>query len=67
VLLTYGARATVLGVIMSFETALIKYVGGIAIAFISAYLLQRFLVPMLSRQLRLRTEPAPPSARSATA
>lgn len=52
-LLTYGVRSTVLVVILPFETALVKYVGGVTIAYIAAYLLQRYLVPYLSRQLKL--------------
>jgi hypothetical protein len=57
--LTYGARSTALVVLMPFDTALIKYVGGVAVAFIAAFLLQKFLVPVLSRQLRLRRSEVP--------
>jgi hypothetical protein len=54
ILLGYGARAIVISVMMSFETALIKYIGGVGIAFAGAYLLQRLLVPVLTRQMRIR-------------
>ena len=53
-LLNYGARATLVSVLMSFDTALIKYVGGAGIAFVGAYLVQRFLIPRLSRRLRIK-------------
>lgn len=53
-LLLYGVRATVLVLMMSFETALIKYVGGVAMAFAAAYVVERFIAPVLSRRLRLR-------------
>jgi hypothetical protein len=52
--LTYGARSTALVLMMTFDTALIKYVGGVGVAFVAAILLQRFVVPALSRQLRVR-------------
>ena len=39
---------------MSFDAALIKYVGGVGVAFACAYLLQRFLIPLLTRQLRVK-------------
>jgi hypothetical protein len=51
-------------VMMSFETALIKYIGGVAIAFVGAFLLQRFAVPMMTRRLRIRAanrRPAQPA------
>ncbi|MDB5451907.1 MAG: hypothetical protein JWO33_485 [Caulobacteraceae bacterium] len=54
-LLTYGIRATAILVLMPFETALIKYVGGAALAFVAAYLLQKFVAPWLSSKLRWRT------------
>jgi hypothetical protein len=54
ILLTYGARVTVLSVLMPFDTALIKYVGGAGVAFVGAYLLQVFAVPKLSKLLRIK-------------
>jgi len=54
VMLSYGARSMLIVVMMSFETALIKYIGGVAIVFASAFLLQRFAVPILTRRLRIR-------------
>jgi hypothetical protein len=59
-LLAYGVRATMVSFLMSFDTALIKYVGGAGVAFAGAYLIQRFVVPSLSRNLRIK----PASARS---
>jgi hypothetical protein len=54
VLLTYGIRATAVFVLLPFETALIKYVGGAGVAFIAAYMLQRAVAPWLSQRLRWR-------------
>jgi hypothetical protein len=65
--LTYGARSTALVVMLAFDTALIKYVGGVAVAFVAAALLQRFVVPALTRQLRLRPAYHAPSAPGAPA
>jgi hypothetical protein len=54
ILLGYGARAILIAFMMSFDAALIKYVGGVGVAFAGAFLLQRFLVPVLTRRLRVR-------------
>lgn len=58
-LLTYGARSTVLAVMLPFDLALIKYIGGAGIAFVGAYLIQIMLVPWLSSRLRVNPQPAP--------
>lgn len=67
VMLNYGARSILIVMLMSFETALIKYVGGVGIAFVGAFLLQRFAVPILTRHLRIRAAPRrPPQPLGAT-
>jgi hypothetical protein len=62
-LLTYGARSTVLAVILPFDTALIKYLGGAGVAFIGAHLMQAFLVPWLSERLRNKRSATPAPSR----
>jgi hypothetical protein len=55
-MLTYGIRTTSILVLMPFETALIKYVGGAALAFVAAYILQMVVAPWLSSKLQWRAQ-----------
>jgi hypothetical protein len=66
ILLTYGARVTVLAVLLPFDSALIKFMGGAAIAFVGAFGLQILFVPRLSRFLRLKRQYAPAPASGPT-
>lgn len=54
VLLIYGVRAMAILTFIPFDSALIKLVGGAASALIAAALLERFVLPRLVRQLRLK-------------
>ncbi|MCU1625048.1 MAG: hypothetical protein JWL79_3893 [Frankiales bacterium] len=65
VLLLYGVRSMAVLTILPFDIALIKYIGGATTAFIAAYLLQRYVLPRLSRRLRWQrpAAAAPPAYR----